>query len=92
MRPARVRGVGRGSPLAATITVKGKTTASAATDAEGQYTVELFVNNAFDELATIFKFAQCETSVCGGNPQVIANQYITQTTAKTGSVVPVVPD
>jgi hypothetical protein len=30
-----------GKPLAATITVKGKTTASTQTDAEGQYTIEL---------------------------------------------------
>lgn len=37
------------------------------------YTIDLFVGNAFDERAEIFKFAQCATDVCGVNPYIITN-------------------
>jgi outer membrane receptor protein involved in Fe transport len=42
---------------------------------KGRYSVDLFLNNAFDERAEIFKWAACEMSVCGpGNPHVVINR------------------
>lgn len=38
------------------------------------YTVELFVNNLFDERADLFKYAGCATGVCGVNPYTVTNQ------------------
>ncbi len=38
------------------------------------FSVELFANNAFDERARVFTFAQCATSVCGVNPYFVPNQ------------------
>lgn len=40
----------------------------------GSYSVELYINNAFDERAQLFTFAQCATNVCGVNPYIITNQ------------------
>ncbi|MDH4260725.1 MAG: TonB-dependent receptor, partial [Gammaproteobacteria bacterium] len=40
----------------------------------GNYAVELFINNAFDERAELYKYAQCATDVCGVNPYTITNQ------------------
>jgi outer membrane receptor protein involved in Fe transport len=42
--------------------------------AMGSYTLTLFVRNAFDERGRAFTYAQCTTSVCGGNPYYIPNQ------------------
>ena len=38
------------------------------------FAVEMYVNNAFDERAQVFTFAQCATSVCGVNPYFVTNQ------------------
>lgn len=40
----------------------------------GSYTFQLYINNAFDERAQLFTFAQCTTGVCGVNPYIITNQ------------------
>ena len=42
--------------------------------AMGGYTLTLFVRNAFDERGRAFTYAQCTTSVCGGNPYYIPTQ------------------
>ena len=42
------------------------------------YSVELFINNAFDERAQLDRWAQCDASVCGVN-----GTYITPTTPQT---------
>lgn len=36
--------------------------------------VELYVNNAFDERAQLWTFAGCFEGVCGGNPYFVTNQ------------------
>jgi iron complex outermembrane recepter protein len=38
------------------------------------YTVTLFIRNAFDERGRTFTYAQCTVSVCGVNPYYIPNQ------------------
>jgi iron complex outermembrane recepter protein len=38
------------------------------------YSVELFVNNAFDRRAQLYRFAECATSACGSQPYLITNQ------------------
>jgi outer membrane receptor protein involved in Fe transport len=38
------------------------------------YTFELYLNNAFDERAEIYKFAVCATDVCGVNPYTFTNK------------------
>jgi len=38
------------------------------------YSIDLFIGNATDERAELFKFAQCTTGVCGVNPYIITNQ------------------
>lgn len=42
--------------------------------ARNYYSFELYVSNAFDERADLYKYAQCATSVCGVNPYIITNQ------------------
>ena len=38
------------------------------------YTFQLYLNNAFDERAEIYKFAVCATGACGGNPYTFVNK------------------
>lgn len=38
------------------------------------FSLELYLNNAFDERAQVFTFAQCFTGVCGVNPYYVTNQ------------------
>ncbi len=38
------------------------------------FSLELFINNAFDERAQIYRFAQCAEAVCGFQTYTIANQ------------------
>jgi iron complex outermembrane recepter protein len=38
------------------------------------YRLELYVNNAFDELARTYTYAQCTTAVCGSKPYYAPNQ------------------
>ncbi|HEU4652857.1 MAG TPA: TonB-dependent receptor [Steroidobacteraceae bacterium] len=38
------------------------------------YSLELFVNNAFDKRAQLTTFAQCATVACGTQPYVVVNQ------------------
>lgn len=38
------------------------------------YTIELYLNNAFDERAQIYKYAVCATETCGVNPYVFTNR------------------
>jgi len=38
------------------------------------FSLEMYVNNAFDERARVFTFAQCFTGVCGKNPYYVTNQ------------------
>ena len=42
--------------------------------AKDDYTIGLFVNNATDERADLYKYAQCATDVCGVNPYIVTNQ------------------
>jgi outer membrane receptor protein involved in Fe transport len=35
--------------------------------ARGGYTLELFVNNAFDERGQLDRWAQCDASICGSS-------------------------
>jgi len=43
--------------------------------AKDGYSIELYLGNAFDERAEIFKWAACNTGVCGpGNLHVVTNQ------------------
>lgn len=42
--------------------------------ARNNYSFDLYVNNAFDERADLFKYAQCTTGVCGFNPYTVTNQ------------------
>jgi outer membrane receptor protein involved in Fe transport len=42
--------------------------------AKDRYSVDLFLHNAFDERAQIFKWAGCATDVCGVNPHIVTNQ------------------
>lgn len=37
------------------------------------YSLDLFISNATDERAELFKFAQCATDVCGVNPYTVTN-------------------
>lgn len=39
-----------------------------------KYTVELFLNNAFDKRAQLYTFAQCATDTCGVNPYIVTNR------------------
>ena len=41
---------------------------------KGNYSVTLFLRNAFDERGRTTTFAQCTTSVCGVNPYYVPNQ------------------
>jgi outer membrane receptor protein involved in Fe transport len=43
----------------------------------GDYTLTLFINNVFDELARTYTYAQCTVSVCGGNPYYAPTQPLT---------------
>jgi outer membrane receptor protein involved in Fe transport len=47
--------------------------------ARNSYAVTLYLGNAFDERAELYKFAQCATDVCGVNPYVVTNQPRTVT-------------
>lgn len=38
------------------------------------FSMDVYLNNAFDERAEVFRFAQCFTGVCGGNPYYVTNQ------------------
>ncbi|HEU4531492.1 MAG TPA: TonB-dependent receptor [Steroidobacteraceae bacterium] len=38
------------------------------------WSLDLYLNNAFDKRAEVFKFAVCATDVCGVSPNVITNQ------------------
>jgi len=42
--------------------------------AKNNYSFELYLNNAFDERAELYKYAQCANDVCGVNPYIITNQ------------------
>ena len=42
--------------------------------ARGNYSVDLYANNAFDERGRVFTFANCTVSVCGGQPYYVPNQ------------------
>jgi outer membrane receptor protein involved in Fe transport len=46
--------------------------------AKDSYTVELFVNNAFDKRAQLDRWAQCDAEVCG-----VEGTYITPTIPRT---------
>lgn len=38
------------------------------------FSLELFINNAFDERAQVYRYAQCAEAVCGAETYTIANQ------------------
>jgi outer membrane receptor protein involved in Fe transport len=42
----------------------------------GSWTAELYVNNAFDERAEFFRFAQCDEAICGGSTGLGGSTYI----------------
>jgi outer membrane receptor protein involved in Fe transport len=42
--------------------------------ARGNYSVDLYANNAFDERGRTFTFANCTVSVCGSQPYYVPNQ------------------
>jgi len=37
----------------------------------GSYSIELFVNNAFDERALLYRYVQCAEEVCGAQPYLL---------------------
>ena len=38
------------------------------------YTFQLYLNNAFDERAQLYKYSVCATDVCGVNPYTFVNK------------------
>lgn len=65
--------------LASDRAILGEQSAYAITDlsagfTKGEYSVELYMNNAFDKRAEVYTFAQCATDVCGVNPYTVTNR------------------
>jgi iron complex outermembrane recepter protein len=40
---------------------------------KGNYTLELFVTNAFDERPILYRFAQCAEAICGSQPYIVTS-------------------
>ena len=47
------------------------------------YSVELYVNNAFDEEGQVDRWAQCDALICGGGSNTLNGTYITPTAPRT---------